>query len=534
MGISKPWLAVYGDRMPYDIEVPDMPLYGILTASAKAYPDHPAISYNGQTQSYRELEESAAAFAAALRQSGFTKGGRVAIMLHNCPEYMAAYFGVLMAGGVVVQINTMYTERELQLILSDSQAERIVVNDVCYPVVKAVTGQTALKRCIVVPYKSDLTAYAPDIAYESFVSGGAAGFVPEDIDPAEDVGVLQYTGGTTGRSKGAMLTHRNLVANVHQFSVFMKELILPRRERFLAALPFFHVYGMTDCMNLSVYNGGCCVLLPRFELQLALDTIKRERPTVFPGAPTMYLAILSHPHAEQYGIDSIKLCVSGGASMPVERMKEFEHKTGALIFEGYGMSEASPTTHLNPSFGSRKPGSVGIGLCATDYKVVDIGTGTNVLPPGEVGELIIKGPQVMKGYWNMPEETAVTLRNGWLYSGDIAKMDEEGYVYIVDRKKDVIIASGYNVYPRDVEEVLYEHPAVQETVVVGAADAYRGETVRAVIVLKEGTRVTEDEIIAFCRQNMAAYKVPRIVEFRKELPKSGAGKILRRALRDNT
>jgi len=247
----------------------------------------------------------------------------------------------------------------------------------------------------------------------------------------------------------------------------------------------------------------------------------------------MYLALLSHPKADKYGIDSIKLCFSGSAPMPVDRMKEFEQRTGAKIYEGYGLSEASPTTHFNPLFGKRKAGSIGIGYCATDYKIVDIATGLEELPFGAVGELVLKGPQVMKGYWNMPEETAVALRDGWLYTGDLAHMDEEGYVYIVDRKKDVIIASGFNVYPRDVEEVLYQHPAIQEAVVVGTHDAYRGETVKAVIVLKEGAQAAEEEIVAFCRMHLSAYKVPRVVEFRSQLPKSGAGKILRRMLRDN-
>jgi long-chain acyl-CoA synthetase len=289
---------------------------------------------------------------------------------------------------------------------------------------------------------------------------------------------------------------------------------------------------MTACMNFAIYTANESILLPRFDVEEVLNTIKNEQPSVFPGVPTMYVAITNHPHAEEYGIDSIETCNSGSAPMPVELLRDFEKKTGAKILEGYGLSEASPVTHCNPPFSERKPGSVGIGFPSTDYKVVDLAAGTEEVPNGELGEVIIRGPQIMKGYWNMPEETAVTLRDGWLYTGDIARMDEDGFLYIVDRKKDLIIASGYNIYPRDIEEVLYEHPAVQEAVVIGVPDPYRGETVKAFVVLKAGKTATQEEIISYCRQNLAAYKIPSAVEFREELPKTNVGKILRRALRD--
>ncbi len=285
-------------------------------------------------------------------------------------------------------------------------------------------------------------------------------------------------------------------------------------------------------MNLSVYSGSLSVMLPRFELEEVLETIKREQPTSFPGVPTMYVALNSHPEAESYGIDSIKVCNSGSAPMPLELMRSFENKTSSTILEGYGLSETSPTTHVNPSFGERKPGSVGIPLPSTECKIVDLGEGTKELKAGETGEVIIKGPQVMKGYWNMPEETTIALRNGWLYTGDIGKMDEDGYLYIVDRKKDLIIASGYNIYPRDIEEVLYEHEAVQEAVAVGIPDKYKGEAVKAVVVFKDGKSATEEELISFCRQNMAAYKVPSYIESRQQLPKTNVGKILRRAIKE--
>ncbi|STO11546.1 Long-chain-fatty-acid--CoA ligase [[Flavobacterium] thermophilum] len=371
-----------------------------------------------------------------------------------------------------------------------------------------------------------------DVTFDKFLAAGSGVVRPVPIEPMHDVAVLQYTGGTTGRSKGAMLTHRNIFANVLQCAEFFKGTFELGKERYLTVIPLFHVFAMTSGMNLAIYQGAENILLPRFELKEVLETIRDKQPTVFPGVPTMYVAITNTPGVEQYGISSIKTCNSGSAPMPLELMRDFEAKTGAVILEGYGLSEASPVTHCNPPFAARKPGTVGIGMPLTEYKVVDVATGTQELPPGEVGELIIRGPQVMKGYWNMPEETAAVLRDGWLYTGDLASIDEEGYVTIVDRKKDLIIAGGYNIYPREIEEVLYEHPAVREAAAVGVPDPYRGETVKAIIVLKEGMQASEEEIIAHCRKNLAAYKVPRIVEFRAELPKTNVGKILRRALRE--
>jgi long-chain acyl-CoA synthetase len=398
--------------------------------------------------------------------------------------------------------------------------------------VKSIQALTKLRNIIVVNLQPSGQDFAPDRSFESFLSESSGNVLPIQMDPLHDIAVLQYTGGTTGRSKGAMLTHRNVFANVIQCYEFFKEEMELGKERYLTVIPLFHVFGMSSCMNLSIFTGSESIMLPRFELDEVLNTIKNEQPTVFPGVPTMYVAITSHPRSEEYGIKSIRTCNSGSAPMPVELLRSFERKTGSKILEGYGLSEASPTTHCNPPFADRKPGSVGIGVPSTEYKIVDVATGREEVPIGELGEVIIKGPQIMKGYWNMPEETANTLRDGWLYTGDIAKVDEDGYLYIVDRKKDLIIASGFNVYPRDIEEVLYEHPAVQEAVCIGVPDPYRGEDVKAVIVLKAGKTVTEEEIVYYCKQNLAAYKVPRQVEFREQLPKTNVGKILRRALRD--
>jgi long-chain acyl-CoA synthetase len=328
-----------------------------------------------------------------------------------------------------------------------------------------------------------------------------------------------------------MLTHRNIVANALQVTEWFKGCNYGE-ERVLCILPFFHSYGMTCCVNFAIANAAAMIVLPRFEIQAVMQAIDKYQPTIFPGVPTMYIGVINYPDISKVNVKSIKYCISGSAPLPVEVSQKFEELTGGCLVEGYGLSETSPVTHCNPMIGLRKAGSIGQPLPDTLCKIADLESGDKVLPPGEIGELCIAGPQVMKGYWNMPEETARTLRDGWVYTGDIAKMDEDGYFYIVDRKKDMIIAGGFNVYPRDVEEVLFEHPKVMEAVVAGVPDPYRGETVKAFIVLKEGTEATEEEIIGYCKGRLAAYKVPRAVEFRKELPKTMVGKVLRRLLRE--
>jgi long-chain acyl-CoA synthetase len=525
------WLEQYSDRIQAEVEIPSIPVYCVLEQAAERYGNNEALSFYGRTLTYKELYGLANRFAAFLQQRGIQKGDRIAIMLPNCPQYVVAYYGILLAGAVVTQVNPMLMERELAHILQDSGSKMIIAYDLLYERVQAVQQETSVETIITVSLAPSKEAAVLQFPFEVCLQG-AASLQPVFVNPKEDIAVLQYTGGTTGRSKGAMLTHYNIIANLVQTYEMFKEEITLGKECYLTVIPLFHVFGMTSGMNLSIYAGGKNILLPRFQLDEVLETIKRERPTIFPGVPTMFIAITNHPKAEKYNINSIRICNTGSAPMPVEVLKEFERKTGAQILEGYGLSEASPVTHVNPPFGIRKPGSIGIGIPSTQYKVVDVATGTNEMPAGELGELIIKGPQVMKGYWNMPEETAHAVRDGWLYTGDIATMDEDGYVYIVDRKKDMIIAGGFNIYPRDVEEVLYEHPAVQEAVVVGVPDSYRGETLKAVLVLKEGRTATEEEIIDYCRSLMAAYKVPRIVEFRNSLPKTNVGKILRRAIRE--
>ncbi|SET64540.1 long-chain acyl-CoA synthetase [Oceanobacillus limi] len=532
--MEKVWLKAYPEHIAKEIEIPNISVPDMLQRTIANYADHKAIHFYGKEFSYQELGAQTGAFASVLQEDQFVKGDRVAIMLPNCPQYVISYYGTLLAGGTVTQVNPMLVGKELEHILTDSGAETIVIYEPLLPVLNQILDHTSVKRIIKVNLEGRDTDDGLVVGFTQFLKSATKLPEPVAIDPQEDVAVLQYTGGTTGRSKGAMLTHRNVIANVVQVYEYFKDVIEPGKDRYLTVIPLFHVFGMTSCMNLSIYSGSMSIMLPRFDLEEVLQTIKNLQPTSFPGVPTMYVGITNHPKAEQYGIDSIRLCNSGSAPMPGELLRSFEKKTGAKILEGYGLSESSPVTHCNPSFSTRKPGSIGIGIPSTEYKIVDLAEGTEEVPVGELGEVIIKGPQVMKGYWNMPQETENALRDGWLYTGDIARVDEDGYVYIIDRKKDLIIAGGFNIYPRDVEEVIYEHPAVMEAVVVGIPDAYRGETVKAVVVLKEGASCTQEELIAYCRENMAAYKVPRVVEFRDELPKTNVGKILRRAIREES
>lgn len=503
----------------------------VLESTCERYPERSAVYFKGMQMDYQTLTERVRRFAAGLRDLGIEKGDRVGIMLPNCPHFPIAYYGIMQAGAIVVQINPMAVPAELEHYLRDSGAKAIVVFAPLLPVIDKVAQAASLKKIVVELPPSGQTYSGNSLLFEAlFASGESLSRVPLS---ANDIAVLQYTGGTTGRSKGAMLTHGNLVYNAYQISQILQESKgeADEQDRILTVIPLFHVYGMTVCMNMGILDGSQLILLPRFDRDEVLETIRDTKPTLFPGVPTMYVAVNAHPNAADYGLSSIRYCLSGSAPLPVEIIKEFTAKTGSTIMEGYGLSEASPVTHFNP-VDKQKAGSVGKAILYTESKIVDLQDGTRELPPGEAGELIIRGPQVMSGYWNMPEETANVLRDGWLYTGDIAYRDEEDYYYIVDRKKDMIIAGGYNIYPREVEEVLYQHPAVLEAVVIGIPDAYLGENVKAVVVLKADANLTAEELHAFCRENMAAYKVPRIIEFRDSLPKTAVGKILRRTLRE--
>jgi len=550
--MHKRWLEHYSEDVPATYPYPKFNLAKLLMETATEYPEHVAAYFLGKTVTYRELYDATICFANALRSMGIGRGDRVAIMLPNCPQAVIAYYGALMIGAVVVQTNPLYVEREIELQMNDSGAVVIVTLDLIFRRVANVKANTALKYIIVtsiqdyLPFPKNLlyplaarregsdrsVAYGPGVLnMRELLEHASSAPLLSEVDAERDLALLQYTGGTTGTPKGCMLTHYNLVANTIQCKLWLqcKE---KATERYLAALPFFHVFGMTVLMNLSIATAGTLYLVPRFNIHNILKLIHEHEPTLFPGAPTMYNAIIHHPHVSRYDLSSIKACVSGAAPLPGEVQTKFEQLTGGKLIEGYGLTEASPVTHVNKLWGKRKIGSIGIPIPDTDAKVVDPDTGEE-LPPGEIGELIISGPQVMLGYWNKPEETAQALRNGWLYTGDMARMDEEGFFYIVDRKKDVIIASGFNIYPREVEEVLYAHPAVQDAAVVGVPDEYRGETVKAFIVVKQGDSVTEQELDEWCRERLAKFKVPHYYEFRDQLPKSIIGKVLRRKLQES-
>ena len=537
--MNRPWFASYEQGVPHDLDIPDVLLPAILEKTAAAYPDNPAVIFHDRTILYREIQERTASLAAGLAGIGVRKGERVAIMLPNCPQYIEAFYAILKIGGIVVNTNPMYVERELERQLRDAGAETILALRDFFPRLRAVQERTPLKNIILTDLDDAFTPrFGPGLKndpgtseYAGLLQKGSRLPLPNVPCDPEEVALLQYTGGTTGVSKGAMLTHRNLIANVLQ-SVTWDRHAQKGGERMLTVLPFFHTYGITSCINASIYQAATIILLLRFEIHEVLDAIDRYQPTRMAGVPTMYIALASHPRIRESGISSIKVFSCGSAPFPMEAFKKFEELTAGKISEGYGLTEASPLAIANPPFGRRKAGSIGIPRPATDAKIVDLETGEKILPPGVEGELCLRGPQVMKGYWNRPAETAQTLRGGWLYTGDIARMDEDGYFFLVDRKKDMIICGGYNVYPRDVEEVLYQNPKIQEACVLGAPDPYRGETVKAFVVLKEGQESRAEEIIEFCRQNLARYKVPTLVEFRRELPKSHVGKILRKTLRE--
>jgi long-chain acyl-CoA synthetase len=554
---SRPWLANYPAEVPHSLSYPNQSIAQFLLDSVGRFPDHKALHFLGKTMTYRELHTAAVRLATELVALGVSKGDRVAIMLPNCPQAVVSYYGVLLAGAVVVQTNPLYVERELEHQLKDSGAVAILTVDLLYGRLSRVRGDKpeegpvpALRHVIVTsikdglpfpknllyPIKQRKEGFKNDIpygkhgvlAYKKLLAGHAPSVELPELGRGDELAALQYTGGTTGTPKGVMLTHGNLVSNTLQTSAWCYK-AEDGKEKFLAALPLFHVFGLTVLMNMSVLRAGMLVLLPRFELDAVLKTIDDEKPTIFPGAPTMYVALINHANAAKNDLSSINVCISGSSALPLEVQEQFESLTGGRLVEGYGLTEASPVTHANPIWGKRKIGTIGLPFPDTDVAIVDPSTGRR-LKTGEMGELVVRGPQVMAGYWNRPEETAATLREGWLHTGDLATIDEEGYCTIMDRIKDVIIASGFNVYPREVEEVLFEHPAVREAAVIGVKDEYRGETVKAFIVLKEGWHVSDSQLDRWCRDRLAAYKVPHRYAFRETLPKTMVGKVLRRKL----
>ena len=549
---ERPWFRFWPEGVPKHIEYPLVPLSELLKNTAQKYPNSVATIYFDRGITYKGLDTATDKFAAALSKLGVKKGDKVALFLPNVPQFIVSYYGALRIGAIVTAISPLYKEREVEHQLVDSEAETIVSLDMLFPIVEKVWERTKLKRAIITNLKEfmpfataaigSLLRKIPLLKIErkpnvSFFQELLRDNSPEppkvEINPKEDLATLQYTGGTTGLSKGAMLTHMNLVSNAVACAEWLQG--KTGEECFLTVLPLSHIYGMTTGMNAPIYLAGKMVTLPRFDAVSSLRAIEKHKVTVFCGAPTLYALLLAHRDLKKYNLKSVRFCISGAAPLPPEVQKKWLEVTGGVLVEGYGLTESSPCTHCNPldrSMKTVKIGSIGLPWPDTDAKIMDIETGEKELGTGEVGELVVKGPQVMKGYWKMPEETANVLRGEWLYTGDIGKMDEDGYYYITDRKKDLIKYKGYSVYPREIEDVLYEHPAIKLCAVVGKPDPIASEIPKAFVVLKDGATASEEEIKKFVNEKLAPYKAIRELEFRKELPMTLVGKVLRRVLQE--
>jgi long-chain acyl-CoA synthetase len=548
---GRPWTTHYDPGVPASLVYPRVPLQAILDDTSESQPNAVATIFFNRKRTYKSISDDAWRFANGLRRLGLQKGDRVALLLPNTPQFVVAFYGALRAGAIVVPCNPVYTPTELHHQLADSGARFVVVLSRLYPVVKAARPGTEVDHVIVTnikeemppltralftlakekkgghrqPFKGDPGA----VAFREVLSAPAEPFA-EGTGP-DDVALLQYTGGTTGISKGAMLSHRALVANTLQCRAWFTNL-RDGQDAAVALMPFFHVYGLTVVMSLAVEAGATLILEPQFELERLLKDIQRYRPKLFSGAPRIYNAINNSPLAAKYDLRSIEACISGSAPLLVETHRRFVELTGARLVEGYGLTEAAPVTHCNPIFGKgkQKIGTIGVPFPDVESRIVDAETGEREMPIGEPGELVLRGPQLMDGYYQRPDETAQTIRDGWLHTGDIATVDADGYVTIVDRKKEMIIVSGFNVYPRDVEEVLATHPAVLDAAAIGVPHPIKGEEVKAFIVLKPGASATAEEIIVHCRKSLAPFKVPKEIEFRDALPKTYIGKTLRRQL----
>jgi long-chain acyl-CoA synthetase len=557
--MEKPWLKSYEPHVPESIDYPDTVMPAALEETARKYPDLTALIFKDAKITFREYNELVDRFAAALQKLGVKKGDRVAIHLPNCPQFTITYYAVLRIGAIVVPCNPIYTAREMKHQVSDSGAEVIVTLTSMYPTIKKIRADTALRHVIVAKIKTyfppilkllftlvrekksghwvDISGDADTHWFQDVLKNAPAKPTPVEVT-MDDTAVFMYTGGTTGVSKGAQLTHKNILSNAYQCKVWMNA--QPGQgDVSVTALPLYHSYAMTTCMNFGTLVAGALLLIPDpRDLDDVLKSITKHQPTFYAGVPAMYVAI-NNADLSKYDVTSIKACISGAAGLPVEVQQRFQKLTGARLVEGYGLSEASPVTHANPIFGDNRVGTIGLPWPDTEVKIMDADAGEKEMAVGQVGELCIRGPQVMKGYWHMPTETGNTLRDHgdggapWLHTGDMSVMDEDGYFKIVDRKKDMILgAGGYNIYPREVEDVLYEHPKVLEAAAVGIPVEGKGERVKIYVVLKKGETATEEEFIAYCKENLAPYKVPKFVEFRDELPKTMVGKILRRVLVD--
>ena len=548
---DKPWLAHYDKGVPESVTYEETCLPDFLDRSAQKFPDTMALLFQGYKVTYRELKEMVDRFAACLADFGIQKGDSVAILLPNVIPCVVGYYAILKIGAIAVMNNPLYTDRELEHQFNDSGSKLLITLDLLGNRMIDLRPKTSIKQIIYtsigdyLPFPKNLlfplvgkkkglkadVKSAPDVYRWKDTLERLNGQPPVVKLSFDDTAMYQYTGGTTGVSKGVMLTHSNLSKQVQHLRVWFPG-FNDGEEVMLGALPFFHVFGLSTAMNLSIYAGWGHILVPKPQPEQLLEAISKFKPTFAPLVPTMFIGLLNHPGIDQADLTSIKGCFSGSAPLPLEVIRDFEAKTGSTIVEGFGMTESSPVTHINPFIGERKVGSIGLPISDTECRIVDLNDGETNMPLGESGELLLKGPQVMKGYWNKPEATAETLTDGWLHTGDIGKMDEDGYFYIVDRKKDMIISGGYNVYPRDIEEVFFEHPKVLEAAALGVPHPKRGEQVKVFVALKEGETATEEELLAYCKDKLAAYKLPTMIEFRDELPKTNVGKVLKKDLRE--
>ena len=554
---TQPWHQHYDQDVPPTLSYPAVPVHELLNNTTARFPDNTAIIFYDNKLTYRQLNTLVDKFAAGLQHLGLKKGDRVAVYMANCPQSVIAYYAILRAGGIVVPSNPLFVAREFEHQANDSGARIAICLSLLYPRVKQARPNTQLEHVIVTNVKEyfpgllkflfTLTREKKD-GHRVDISGDTNTYwlqdilnsapdkpTPVDIKP-EDTAVLMYTGGTTGVPKGAQLTQHNVVANAVQTATWMVG-TTEGKDVILTALPLTHSYAMTVCMNHAVYRAFAQILIPNpRELDRLLGTINKHKPSLAPGVPTLYMAINNYPDVGKYDLKSIKACISGAAGLPPEVQEEFQRITGGKLVEGYGLSEATPVTHCNPIVSGGRIGTIGVPLPDTDCKIVDADTETETLGAAEPGVLCISGPQVMKGYWGMPTETANVLRQDetgkvWLHTGDVAEMSEDGYFRIVDRKKDMILAAGgYNVYPREIEDVLYEHPKVMEAAAIGVPVGGSDQRAKVFIVLRPGETATEEEILEFCNERLAKYKVPKSVEFREDLPKTMVGKILRREL----
>lgn len=549
---NKPWLKNYDEGVPHSIDYPKITLFGLLEQSAQKYPERVCTIFKGAEITYKEMDDYADRLAAAFHGLGIKKGDRVGLFMPNTPQFIMAYYGLLKVGAVVVATNPLYTEREIIYQVNDAGVEYMVLMSNNYEKLKSIQDQTKIKQIIVTNIKEALppitkilftlvkekksgfrvTLRDNDVWMPDLLAKYTAADRPKvDISP-EDTALFQYSGGTTGISKGVVASHKAVVANSVQISAWNPSAV-EGAEIFCMAIPLYHVYGMVAGLNYGLLIGATFVMVPDpRDMTDVLKNLSKYKATIYPGVPAMYNAINNNADvaAGKYDLSNIKFCISGSAALMRETKLKFEEITGGNLVEGYGLSEAPTASHCNPVNGDNRPGSIGLPLPDVECKVVDLEDGVTELPPGEIGELLLKGPQVMKGYHNMPTETANALRGGWLYTGDIVYMDEEGYFYIVDRKKELIKPGGFQVWPREVEEILAAHPSIFESGVAGVPDAKSGEAVKAWIVLNPGETVTKKELVEFCKKDLAGYKVPKHFEFVEELPRSTVGKILRREL----